>query len=57
MTNLEMYETHLNEKCKIHFKWFEDTKELKYRDLTDPEKKIVFLKHRFTPTISTFTKQ
>jgi len=43
MTNLEMYETHLNKKCKIHFKWFEDTKELKYRDLIDP-KKFVFLK-------------
>ena len=42
MTNLEMYETHLNEKCKIHFKWFEDTKELKYRDLTDPEKNSSF---------------
>ena len=42
MTNLEMYETHLNEKCKIHFKWFEDTKELKYRDLTGPEKIRLF---------------
>ena len=35
-TNLEMYETHLNET------WFEDMKELKYRDLTGPEKIRLF---------------
>jgi len=41
-TNLEMYATHLNETCKIRFKWSEDTKELKYRDLTGPEKIRLF---------------
>ena len=37
---LEVYETFLNEVCNIHFKWTEskEKNELKYRDLTGPEK-------------------
>jgi len=43
-TNLAVYEKHLNETCKIRFKWNteHDTKELKYRDLTGPEKLRLF---------------
>ena len=43
-TNLKIYETFLNEDCKICFKWNmdKDSKELKYRDLTGPEKVRLF---------------
>ena len=43
-TNLKKYETFLNEVCKIRFKWNTDreSKELKYRDLTGPEKVRLF---------------
>lgn len=36
----KLYETFLNDVCKIRFKWKIDkeTKEIKYRDLTGPEK-------------------
>lgn len=41
---LETYKTFLNEVCSIRFKWNEsrDKKELKYRDLTGPEKIRLF---------------
>ena len=43
-TNLAVYEKHLNETCNIRFKWNtdHDTKEIKYRDLTGPEKLRLF---------------
>ena len=44
ITNLQVYETHLNEVCKVRFKWSvdKDSKELKYRDLTGTEKVRLF---------------
>ena len=43
-TNLKIYETFLNEDCKIRFKWNmdKDSKELKYRDITGSEKVRLF---------------
>ena len=39
----KIYEKHLNDTCKIHFKWGEDKKkEITYRDLTGPEKLRLF---------------
>ena len=42
--HMATYEKFLNETCKIDFKWFvsKDTKELKWRDLTGPEKLRLF---------------
>ena len=41
---LKVYEKHLNGKCKIHISWHTDqqSKELKYHDLTGPEKIRLF---------------
>ena len=43
-TNLQVYEMHFNEVCKVRFKWSvdKDSKELKYRDLTGTEKVRLF---------------
>ena len=43
-TNLKIYKTFLNEDCKVRFKWNmdKDSKELKYQDLTGPEKVRLF---------------
>ena len=45
-TNMKAYQTFLNESCKIRFQWYfeKEAKKLKWRDLTGPEKKIVFEK-------------
>ena len=49
-SNVTAYETFLNDQCKIHFKWYtcQDTKQLKWRDLTGPEK-IRLFKHMDIP--------
>ena len=43
-TNLVVYENFLNVTCKISFKWYtcEDSNQLKWRDLTGPEKLRLF---------------
>ena len=43
-TNLKSYEEFLNKSCKIRFHWFidKDSKSLKWRDLTGPEKVRLF---------------
>ena len=42
--NTDVYVKFLNEECKIHFAFYTDkqSKELKWRDLTGPEKKRLF---------------
>ena len=42
--HLKVYETFVNEKSKVHFKFNADknSKEIKYRDLTGPEKVRLF---------------
>lgn len=44
LTNIATYEKFLNETCKISFSWYvsEDSKKLQWRDLTGPEKKVLF---------------
>ena len=42
-TYLAMYERFLNHQCKISFSWYvDDSKKLKWRDLTGPEKQRLF---------------
>ena len=43
-TNSKTYEAFLNETCKIKFQWYvdKDSKKLKWRDLTGPEKVRLF---------------
>ena len=43
-TYLKIYETFVNEECKVRFKFNEekDSKAIKYRDLTGPEKVRLF---------------
>lgn len=43
-THIAAYEKFPNEKCKISFRWYvsEDTKKLQWRDLTGPEKRVLF---------------
>ena len=43
-TNMVTYEKFLNETCKIPFQWYvnPETKQLKWRDLTGPEKLRLF---------------
>ena len=44
LTNIATYKKILNETCKIAFSWYisEDSKKLQWRDLTGPEKKVLF---------------
>jgi hypothetical protein len=43
-SNITVYEKFLNDKCKIHFKWYtsKETKQLQWRDLSGPEKDRLF---------------
>ena len=43
-TNIKTYQQFLNDSCNIHFQWFvdKDSKKLKWRDLTGPEKVRLF---------------
>lgn len=43
-TNMNAYQSFLNETCKIRFQWYleKEAKKLKWRDLTGPEKKRLF---------------
>jgi len=44
-THIAAYERFLNEQCKISFTWYvDDSKKLKWRDLTGPEKHRLFQK-------------
>lgn len=40
-TNISAYETFINKTCKITFSWYV-SKKLQWRDLTGPEKKVLF---------------
>ena len=56
---LEIYKTFLNEECNIRFKWAEskEKKELKYRDLTGPEKIRLFTKINIPSLFPTLPKR
>ena len=49
---IKKYEVFLNESCKVRFQWYvdKDSKKLKWRDLTGPEK--VRRQHRYSRIIS-----
>jgi len=49
----------LNDECNIHFKWAEgnEKKELKYQDLTGPEKVGLFTKINIPALFPSFPKK
>ena len=52
-THLAMYERFLNQKWKVSFSWYvDDSKKLKWRDLTGPEKQHVFKINLYSTTIA-----
>jgi len=54
----KMYEKYLNDKCNIQFRWNidRDSKDIKYRDLTGPEKVRLFSKMDIAETFPLLEK-
>jgi hypothetical protein len=51
--NVTAYEKFLNDICKIRFHWYtcKETKQLQWRDLTGPEKIVLFNIPKFFPAV------